>query len=81
MKLFVSNLSFNTDSEDLERIFEAHGKVVSAKVKQDQFTNRSRGFGFVQMNNEAAALLAIKELHNTELKGQTIAVKMTTMRE
>ena len=77
MKLFVSNLSFNTDSEDLERIFEVHGTVVSANVKQDQFTNRSRGFGFVQMDNKEAALLAIEELHNSELKGQTIAVRMT----
>ena len=77
MKLFVSNLSFNTDSEDLERIFEVHGRVISAKVKQDPFTNRSRGFGFVQMDNKEVALLAIEELHKSKLKGQTIEVRMT----
>lgn len=75
MKLFISNLSFNTDSEDLTRIFEAHGRVVSANVIEDRFTNRSRGFGYVQMDNREAAILAIKELHNTQLKGQLINVK------
>lgn len=76
MKLFVSNLSFNTDSEDLTRIFEIYGRVVSAKVVEDKFANRSRGFGFVQMDNNELALLAIKELHNTQLKGQTIVVRV-----
>lgn len=74
MKLFVSNLSFNTDSEDLTRIFEVYGRVVSANVMEDKFTNRSRGFGFVQMDNNETALLAIKNLHNTKFKGQIIVV-------
>ncbi len=76
MKLFVSNLSFNTDSEDLTRVFEVYGRVVSAKVVEDKCTNRSRGFGFVQMDSNELALLAIKELHKTQLKGQTIIVNV-----
>lgn len=79
MKLFVSNLSFNTDSDDLIRIFGVHGLVASANIMRDKFTNRSRGFGFVQMDNNEAALLAIQELHNTQLKGQNITVKRTNV--
>ncbi len=78
MKLFVANLSFDTQSEDLIKIFEVHGKVVSASVVQDRVTNRSRGFGFVEMDNKEAALLVIKELHDTTLQGRTIVVELAT---
>ena len=80
MKLFVANLSFDTKSEDLIKVFEVHGKVVSASVIQDRATNRSRGFGFVDMDNQEAALLAIEELHDTTLQGRTIVVKVATER-
>ncbi len=79
MKLFVSNLSFNTDNEDLFRIFGVIGLVASATIIRDKFTNRSRGFGFVQMDNNEAGLLAIQQLHNTQLKGQSIVVKRTNI--
>ncbi len=80
MKLFVANLSFDTKSEDLIKVFEMHGKVVSASVIQDRGTNRSRGFGFVDMDNEEAAMLAIRELHDTTLQGRSIVVKVATAR-
>ena len=79
MKLFVSNLSFNTDNEDLFRIFGVHGLVASVNIIRDKFTNRSRGFGFVHMDNNEAGLLAIQQLHNTKLKGQSIVVKRTNI--
>jgi RNA recognition motif-containing protein len=58
----------------LKEAFEAHGKVVSAKVITDRETGKSRGFGFVEMENETDANNAIQALNNSELKGRNIIV-------
>ncbi len=75
MNIFVARLNYDTQSDDLRRAFEAYGEVSSANVINDKFTGRSKGFGFVEMDNEDEALEAISELHDSELDGRTIVVK------
>src|SRR5262245_59922305 len=73
-KLFVGSLSYNTTDATLEEFFAAVGQVVSAKVIVDRDTNRSKGFGFVEMASEEDAQKAIAELNGKDLDGRTIAV-------
>lgn len=81
MNIFVAKLNFDTQSEDLQEAFEAFGTVSSANVIFDKFTGRSKGFGFVEMDNEKEALQAINELDDTELDGRTIVVKKAEPRK
>ncbi|MDO8550815.1 MAG: RNA-binding protein [Ignavibacteria bacterium] len=73
-KLFVGSLPWEVNDDTLRTAFEAHGKVVSAKVITDRETGKSRGFGFVEMENETDANNAIQALNNSELKGRNIIV-------
>lgn len=73
-KLFVGNLSFNTQESTLESLFAQAGPVASVRVMRDQATGRARGFGFVEMETEDAAQAAIDKFNNTELDGRRIAV-------
>ena len=73
-KLFVGSLPWSVKDNTLQEIFEVHGSVVSAKVITDRETGRSRGFGFVEMENSADANNAIKALNNSELDGRNIVV-------
>lgn len=73
-KLFVGSLPWSVDDETLKETFEEHGNVVSAKVIKDRETGRSRGFGFVEMENSADAKSAIDALNDSELKGRNIVV-------
>jgi len=73
-KLFVGSLPWSVDDKALQTAFEEHGTVVSAKVIKDRDTGRSRGFGFVEMEDPADAKNAIKSLHNSEFKGRNIIV-------
>lgn len=75
MNIFVAKLSFNTDEDGLREAFEEFGSVDSAKVIMDNQTGRSKGFGFVEMENDDEALEAIKALNESELDGRTIVVK------
>ena len=81
MNIFVAKLNFDTRSEDLQDAFEAFGEVSSAKVINDKFTGKSRGFGFVEMDNEEEAWNAINELNDTELDGRRIVVKKAEPRK
>ena len=63
MNIFVAKLDYNTTSEDLQELFEQYGTIDSAKVIYDRDTGRSRGFGFVEMPEEAEALDAIQALN------------------
>jgi len=81
MNIYVSNLSFNVQDEDLREYFEEYGEVTSAKIIMDKFTNRSRGFGFVEMPDEASAQKAIKELDGGIVEGRTISVTVARPRE
>ncbi len=75
MNIFVAKMSFDTTAEQLRELFEQFGEVSSSKIIFDKVENRSKGFGFVEMESDAAALAAIDELNGTELDGRTIVVK------
>ncbi|MDX1940110.1 MAG: RNA-binding protein [Saprospiraceae bacterium] len=81
MNIFVAKLNFSTQSEDLQEAFEAYGAVDSAKVINDQFSGKSKGFGFVEMPNDDEAMNAIEALDNSDLDGNTIVVKKAEPRE
>ena len=81
MNIYVSNLSFNVQDEDLREYFEEYGEVTSAKIITDKFTNRSRGFGFVEMTDDTAAEKAIAELNGASVDGRTISVTVARPRE
>jgi len=70
----VGSLPWSVDDRQLEEAFENHGTVVSAKVIRDRDTGRSRGFGFVEMENSTEASSAISALNNSEFKGRNIVV-------
>ena len=74
MNIYVSNLSFNVQDEDLKGYFSEYGEVSSAKVITDKFTQRSKGFGFVEMADEAAGQKAIQELDGAMVDGRSIKV-------
>jgi RNA recognition motif-containing protein len=74
MNIYVGNLSWNLKDQDLSNLFATHGEVVSAKIVTDKFTNRSKGFGFVEMADDAAAQAAITALNGTEVDGRNIVV-------
>lgn len=74
MNIYVSNLAFSTQDEDLRNLFAAYGDVDSAKVVTDRETGRSRGFGFVEMSDDAAAQQAITELNQKSIDGRQISV-------
>ena len=73
-KLFVGSLPWSVNDEKLKEAFEKHGNVVSAKVVMDRTTGRSRGFGFVEMENETDANNAIQALNGSEFNGRNIIV-------
>lgn len=73
-KLFVGSLPWSVNDQTLQQTFETHGTVVSAKIITDRDTGRSRGFGFVEMENSTDAEKAIKALNNSELDGRNIVV-------
>ena len=73
-KIYVGNLAFSTTDEELEALFAQHGSVSSAKVISDRDTGRSRGFGFVEMDDAAAADKAIAALDGSQLGGRDLRV-------
>jgi RNA recognition motif-containing protein len=74
MNIYVSNLSFNVQDEDLREFFTPFGEVTSAKIIMDKMTNQSRGFGFVEMSDDTASKKAIAELDGASVDGRTIKV-------
>ena len=81
MNIYVSNLSFNVQDEDLREFFAEYGEVTSAKVIMDKESGRSKGFGFVEMPDDAAAKKAIAELDGSTADGRTIKVTEARPRE
>lgn len=81
MNIYVSNLSFNVQDEDLRGFFTPYGEVTSAKVIMDKFTGKSKGFGFVEMSDNAAAQKAIAELDNGVVDGRNVKVMEARPRE
>jgi len=74
MNLYVGNLSFDINDEELRAAFEAFGQVVSAAIIKDKYSGESRGFGFVEMSSKEEAQSAIDSLNGKELQGRTIYV-------
>ena len=81
MNIYISNLSFKVEDNDLRQLFEEYGEVSSAKVITDRYTGRSRGFGFVEMPDKDASLKAIEELNQAEYDGKVITVNEARPRE
>lgn len=80
-KLFVGSLAWGTTDDSLKDLFATVGTVVSASVIMDRETNRSKGFGFVEMSNDDEAKAAVDQLNNKELDGRTIIVNEARPRE
>ena len=74
MKIFVGNLSFETNDEGLRTAFAEHGTVDTAQIVMDRQTGRSRGFGFVEMPDSGAANKAISALNGSDLDGRSLNV-------
>lgn len=74
INIYVGNLSFDANEDQLRELFEGYGRVDSAKIISDQFTGRSRGFGFVEMSDREEGLRAIEELDNRDFKGRGLKV-------
>jgi RNA recognition motif-containing protein len=81
MNIFVGNLSYTTVDEDLRQAFERHGAVTSARVINDRETQRSRGFGFVEMPNDDEGRKAIEALNGFSLGGRDLRVNEARPRE
>ena len=80
-KLYCGNLSFNVTSSDLDQMFGQFGTVQSAEVINDRDTGRSKGFGFVEMGNDAEAQAAIAGINGTEHDGRTLTVNEARPKE
>ncbi|MDO5607926.1 MAG: RNA-binding protein [Capnocytophaga sp.] len=81
MNIFISNLSYGLSEADLNALFEEYGNVSSVRIIKDKETGRSRGFGFVEMDNDEEANQAIENLNGHELKGRNINVSEAKPRE
>lgn len=76
MNIYVSNLSYGIEDNDLKELFEGFGTVSSAKVIMDKYTGKSRGFGFVEMPDDGEGNKAIEELNQYEFDGKKINVNV-----
>ncbi|HWX15265.1 MAG: RNA-binding protein [Chthoniobacterales bacterium] len=81
MKLYVGNLSFETTENDLQDLFEKHGKVAEVALMMDRMTGKSRGFAFVTMADTAEANAAMAALNGKEVGGRTLNVNEARARE
>lgn len=80
-KIYVGNLSFNLTDQDLMKVYSEFGEVTSATVILDRDTGRSRGFGFVEMEDDAAAMTAIEKTNGMEVGGRALNVNEARPRE
>lgn len=81
MNIFIAGLSYNINDEDLKNLFNDYGEPVSAKVIMDRATGRSKGYGFVELEDDEAAKKAIEELDGAEFDGKKIAVSEAKPKE
>jgi len=79
-KIYVGNLAYSVGDDELERLFTPYGTVSSAKVIIDRYDNRSKGFGFVEMEDDAAADAAIEALNGKENSGRQLKVSVARER-
>ncbi|MFC0775112.1 RNA recognition motif domain-containing protein [Terrimonas alba] len=81
MNMYVSNLGFHITADDLRKLFEPFGLVISVKIILDQATGNSRGFGFVKMESGTEASLAMNKLNGKEMEGRFISISVARERE
>ena len=81
MNIYVSNLTYNATDDDLRQLFASYGEVDTIRIITDRDTGQSRGFGFVEMPDSAAAKAAIQGLQGKELGGRTLTVNEARPRE
>ena len=81
MNIYVGNLSYGVSDDQLREVFEAYGTVSSAKVISDKFSGRSKGFGFVEMDDDNEAKSAIEDLDGAEIDGRAVKVNEARPRE
>ena len=81
MNIYVGNLSYRTNDKDLEELFAKFGAVKSAKVIMDRETGKSKGFGFIEMEDSSAGTKAIEALNGNESEGRTLRVNEAQPRE
>ena len=81
MNIYVSNLGNTITDEELKKLFSEHGEVSSAKVILDSFTGTSRGFGFVEMPDDAEGQKAINKLHDSEINKLKLSVQVAKPKE
>jgi RNA recognition motif-containing protein len=81
MNIYVGNLSWNLKDQDLSNLFTPYGEVASAKIVMDKFTQRSKGFGFVEMPNDEQAQAAIAQLNGSEVDGRNLVVNESRPKE
>lgn len=81
MNIYVGNLSYGVSDDNLREVFEAFGAVSSAKVITDKYSGRSKGFGFVEMDNDAEANAAIEQLDGAEIDGRSVKVNEARPKE
>jgi RNA recognition motif-containing protein len=81
MNIYVGNLSFRASEQDVSDLFSAYGAVSSARIVKDKFTGRSRGFGFVEMEDNQAANNAIAALHEKDFMQRNLVVNEAKPRE
>ena len=79
--IYVGNLPFSTSDDDLNQLFSPFGTVSSARIIKDKFTDRSRGFGFVEMENDEEALKAIEAINGKDVDGRPLKVSEARPRE
>jgi RNA recognition motif-containing protein len=81
MNIYVGNLSYNVNADDLKGLFEAHGAVTVVNLMTDKYTGQSKGFAFIEMSKQAEAEAAIKALNETPLKGRNLKVNQARPRD
>ena len=81
MNIYVGNLSWGLKDQDLANLFTPFGEVASAKIVMDKFTQRSKGFGFVEMPNDEQAQAAISQLNGSEIEGRNLVVNESRPKE
>ncbi len=80
MNIYTGNLHYGISEDELKAIFEEYGEVTSVKIITDKYSGRSKGFGFIEMPNDAEAKEAIENLNGTEVKGRNIKVNQARER-
>ena len=81
MNIYISNLGFSVTAEDLKKLFAPYGTITSASVIMDKFTNRSRGFGFVEMPDRQAAEAAMRALNGSMLDGRSVKMNEAALKD